>query len=578
MKGFKKMRKQNMDSGFALEARPKTSRRRKFAAITASVLAGAMLLTGTFAWSSISQRATNPIQGTPPPIEEGGRIHDHFNGSNKDVFAENFGESPLFVRIQLREFLEFNGVSQVGTGALRDDYMTWPVHNPTGTPANIGTNTNGIGNYMSWTMGGQSTFMPTFNHQITGNGGLQTEASGRAIDYITGGSTAAGGNNGSANFWNVGEELEDMLLFDGGFVTRTHVAGNTIAPRTGIPNNGVITMAQWQALPAANRVGNFWVIDTDGWAYWANFLMPGTATSLLLDAIHPNMPSVDWYYAIHVTGEFATVDGLADWRATTSPPGSAMGPVPSTNAEDLIARIIAMPAHAGNTPWGDTFVDGAGIEWIVAYRTTAGQVQLWARDVFGANPINAPFAGVQWNTVDEFGSWNVAGPVNNRLVTLWNEIGSDIRNIALPVVAATDFYNTPATPGADWQSRGVSQWTRWPIGDARSRPGATGFSAPGSGVATAQNGLFILTTSEILNRSSGQAHDRGVVTGFAGTSLWRRSTCVNGTYRHYWARTVGYTSPNATVAIMNATNGAFATRAATITNVGIRPSIWVAPQ
>ncbi|MCL2864394.1 MAG: hypothetical protein FWE25_02515, partial [Lachnospiraceae bacterium] len=52
-----------------------SSRRKKLAAIVSSVLAGAMLLTGTFAWSSISQRATNPIQGTPPPIEEGGRIH-----------------------------------------------------------------------------------------------------------------------------------------------------------------------------------------------------------------------------------------------------------------------------------------------------------------------------------------------------------------------------------------------------------------------------------------------------------------------------------------------------------------------
>lgn len=43
-------------------------------------------------------------------------------------------------------------------------------------------------------------------------------------------------------------------------------------------------LSQWNALPVSSRVGNFWVVDPQtGWAYWANMLFPGEATSFLLD-------------------------------------------------------------------------------------------------------------------------------------------------------------------------------------------------------------------------------------------------------------------------------------------------------
>ena len=49
---------------------------------TAAVLA----LGGTFAWQSISQEALNEAMDT---INPGGRLHDDFNGQNKDVYVEN---------------------------------------------------------------------------------------------------------------------------------------------------------------------------------------------------------------------------------------------------------------------------------------------------------------------------------------------------------------------------------------------------------------------------------------------------------------------------------------------------------
>jgi len=301
-------------------------------------LAGAMLLTGTFAWSSISQRATNPIDGyTPPPIE-GGRIHDHFDGRNKDVFAENFGNEPLLVRIQLREFMSVDNVSFSST-ATRDNYMSWDVHIPT-TRVDLNSNADlrRFRSYVSWTMGGQTVFMPTFNQNPDC---LQTETSGDGIDYVVEDQTAAGSNDGSAGFWGVGETETATRTYidaDGNLATgtATHTARNTLAPEGPLGvniQNGVILMSDWIA--RGRPTGNFWVIDEeDGWAYWASLLQPGEATSLLLDAISINPPVGEWFYAIHVIGEFAGVGSVGDWE--NSPFGAPSDP----DGEDIIDRIL----------------------------------------------------------------------------------------------------------------------------------------------------------------------------------------------------------------------------------------------
>ena len=82
------------------------SRRRKRSAILAVILAILMALSGTYAWLSINQRATNALEGTSDP---GGRVHDDFDGTNKDVYAENFGDSNIFARIKLSEYMESTG-------------------------------------------------------------------------------------------------------------------------------------------------------------------------------------------------------------------------------------------------------------------------------------------------------------------------------------------------------------------------------------------------------------------------------------------------------------------------------------
>ena len=82
----------------------KAKRKKQVSAVVAAVLVVAIALTGTYAWQSISQRARNEADGFVNP---GGRLHDDFNGQNKDIYVENFTDpedgSPIFARVRLYE-------------------------------------------------------------------------------------------------------------------------------------------------------------------------------------------------------------------------------------------------------------------------------------------------------------------------------------------------------------------------------------------------------------------------------------------------------------------------------------------
>ncbi|WP_285121309.1 hypothetical protein [Lactococcus petauri] len=60
------------------------------------------LIGGTFAFTNFGQRVLNITEDTNRP-NHGGRVHDYFDDAsgNKDVFAENFGTQPIFVRVKL---------------------------------------------------------------------------------------------------------------------------------------------------------------------------------------------------------------------------------------------------------------------------------------------------------------------------------------------------------------------------------------------------------------------------------------------------------------------------------------------
>ena len=178
-----------------------------------------LLLTGTFAWMSGTQRAINPLYGAPT---YGGRIHDNFrpernpNGGgmftgehNKDVFAENFENRNLMVRIRLFEYLAFDSGEDrrtVGSAAADvSDPETWNLFtvdgdfNRIGYSAAIGAYADPDRDFLGF--GGQKVFMPTFNHAVQQadfidpsinplfghrQAYLMTEATGEALDWFSG--------------------------------------------------------------------------------------------------------------------------------------------------------------------------------------------------------------------------------------------------------------------------------------------------------------------------------------------------------------------------------------------------------
>ncbi len=316
------------------------------------------MFSGTLAWQSISQTAKNEVKTT---INPGGRLHDDFSGpgGTKDIYVENFGTQDIYARIRLDEYMELG--KGAGTddpnreaeslvyGAELDDVTTWTTHIPGGTSATIGdgmesgwvNNKETFHKYWTWTMGGETTYMPTFN---LNNESLTADING----------TMAGGNSGTAYGDFVDYTLEenasktaDALYSseDGAGTTKveeTHTVQKTL-------NAQVITMAEYNSL-SDKLAFEGWVYDSDGWAYWSQPIAPGTATGLLLDKLDyatktsatgrevSMIPQQDSYYAINAVAQFITYENIG---TETDGDGfySEGGTPPSPDALALLSSI-----------------------------------------------------------------------------------------------------------------------------------------------------------------------------------------------------------------------------------------------
>ncbi len=336
-------------------------------AVGAVALAAVIALGGTLAWQSINQQALNEAAATLNP---GGRLHDDFDGSNKDVYVENFTDAadgtPIFARVRLDEYMEIgtgagtdrnlapdapltaSGLTVVGQGSVINDKTTWITRTPTGGLADEAGEV-----YWAWdTDGGQTVYMPTFNKNkdslqadINGTYDGQEGTDVPYDDYVT--YTEGQQVTADATYDDDNNDVEDE---------GTRLENETHAAKTTI-NGTVITMDEWltrweayqtavaggtsaeQAAADTQVTGDFWVWDDDGWAYWANAIQPDTATGLLLDGIElVNLPSDSYYYGINVVGQFVTADDIGFLTGTGFYDRTA-GRLPSTEAEDLLELI-----------------------------------------------------------------------------------------------------------------------------------------------------------------------------------------------------------------------------------------------
>jgi len=156
--------------------------------IMAALLMMLILLTGTYAWTQFNNVGFNAVDvGT----NFGGRFHNNLEvrensgvGTyNPNVFAENFGDNRIFVRVKLREFMsttaqgipliEGTSINHSNGRGNRDgtenNERPWPAYQAQANNVHerrVGSDSAVIGRNVDWTLGhtgGPMWYMPTFN-------------------------------------------------------------------------------------------------------------------------------------------------------------------------------------------------------------------------------------------------------------------------------------------------------------------------------------------------------------------------------------------------------------------------------
>ena len=352
------------------------NKKKLLTSVAAIATAAAVMLGGTFAWQSISQTALNEASDV---INPGGRLHDDFNGENKDIYVENFADEEIYARIQLSEYFEIIANYGAGEGVETstqllgskndDGTYNYTLFNNYDSLAD-GTLKAGVNGtyddtaeegeagwaYWSWQTGGSTIYMPTFNMnkdslkpEINGiyeDGNVGT-ISDRVLDLDHEDAQYSEYEEYAEGETLTGDEIYDADandLEDDGITTVSgveHIAKST-------ESGSLISMADWDG-----TAGPYWVYDTDGWVYWAQAIEPDTATGLLLDGIELNQVMDDtWYYAINVVAQFVTADDVGKADGTGF---YADGQAPTAEAEDLLRAIgvTSVDDEAGENGGGD---------------------------------------------------------------------------------------------------------------------------------------------------------------------------------------------------------------------------------
>jgi len=269
--------------------------KRKAMAATAAFALAALIAMGTFAWTNLNAQRLNEWRGAganPTDSTPGGTLHDDHeeNGIDKQVYVENWGDEDLFVRIRLSEYME------LGPGAglkavAKDPAAGNPVPNPENFAKPL-VNGADIDHTDAWQMLHPYLLYPTVLDKNTIYYYWAWEYGGQKYYY-----PAPEGSRADNNFVDQGSPANltaDSVNEAGVKAEQTRSAK-------------IMYMSDWMASP---QTGDIWVVDDDGWAYWAAPLKPGEATGLYLNKVtRIRAPEEDYYYGINVSAQMATKEG-----------------------------------------------------------------------------------------------------------------------------------------------------------------------------------------------------------------------------------------------------------------------------
>lgn len=361
---------------------------KKFQLAVALLLCAAILAGGSFAWFSLNQNVLNEFSWNP----EGANLHDDFTDPNKDVYVENTGTLPLLVRVQLREFMQYgrSPATAIPTDATQADKTSWPAHSGDTTAADCD---NGFHDYWTWTMGGEKWYVPADADKISAiRGHGDDEDSYSEKDPVVNNPINEDGlpkalKDRYASYAALTQAIANDTVMQGHLTTLSgkkaaltaaieaysqapmdtakaealkaardeHYAAQTAANKYALETFGVQQsrpaeiklMSEWEADP---KLGDFWVIDTNGWCYWASPLEAGEATGLLLDKVEATAEinalkaaRQPYYYGIDVTMQAATADDVEKyWNETYAGTGQAA----TVSAQELLQKIAAVCASS----------------------------------------------------------------------------------------------------------------------------------------------------------------------------------------------------------------------------------------
>jgi len=213
---------------------------------------------------------------------------------------------------------------------------------------------------------------------------------------------------------------------------------------------------------------------------------------------------------------------------------------------------------------GNTFTDEAGIEWRVLHITETGQALVITVHAYGNEVPGEPFAGIRYHNINLFVPLREA-EINERLVRFWDEMGENMRNVALVVDLGIDF----RVVGDPFPEENEPEaFPRHTSNIATAGPGNIGYSSSANGTADSNNALFLLTMAEAryyFHYTSGQWNERNPAAV---------AYCREGRTRSWWLRSPGSSAGFTAVVGREGTRSAV-NAAGVSNNLGLRPALWI---
>ena len=264
----------------------------------------AVMIGSAFSWNDFGQSRTNRFRGT---VEADVTLHDEYNEEtgDKDVFVENSGQSSLYVRVRLDEYMEIDGKSFVNTANVRQK-STWTPHTyDSATIENCKQNSISdhlFHDYYAWEMSGAQR---NFAEGTPGLVYSKLDVTGKVDINPAGGKPTAAASSSiiMSKYLKLKVLSESQLAIDEGVEAAMSAEDFVI----------------WKA---ATTSGCWILDDTDtvenggAWAYWSVALGLGQATNLLLDHVikTEKEPGADWYYGIDVKLQAVTANDFGKWN------------------------------------------------------------------------------------------------------------------------------------------------------------------------------------------------------------------------------------------------------------------------